>query len=343
MKSARIVITSRLWLDRDERMASISTAYLQRGLTLRHLHLLVELDETRHVGRVAAAMHVSQPAISKALAELEGGIGVSLFDRTPRGLVPTEHGARLVRFAHSVLNDIARLGDELANVDQHATSVVVTVGAMPSIGSSLLPAAIVKSRQRLPGFMATLSEGPMFVLLRQLQAGKLDVVVGGVMEQVPADLVQLPLYTDPIVAVCGSSNPLAETRKPTWPALLAQPWVLPPRPAGARRAIETLLGRIGPFVPTVLAETVSPEVTLELLELVPAVGILPQRLARQYAAAGRIRILDVQLTGISLPIAVFSVARASTSTGTDVFIQSLIDSTEPGLARRPRERNEEVP
>ena len=78
-------------------MASISTAYLRRGLTLRHLHLLVELDETRHVGKVAAAMHVSQPAISKALAELEGGIGVSLFDRTPRGLVPTEHGARLVQ------------------------------------------------------------------------------------------------------------------------------------------------------------------------------------------------------------------------------------------------------
>ena len=72
-----------------ERVANVSTAYLRRGLTLRHLHLLVELDETRHVGRVATALHVSQPAISKTLAEIESGIGVSLFDRTPRGLVPT--------------------------------------------------------------------------------------------------------------------------------------------------------------------------------------------------------------------------------------------------------------
>src|SRR3954471_21752311 len=168
-----------------ERVASVSTAYLQGGLTLRHLHLLVELDETRHVGKVAMALHVSQPAISKALAEIESGIGVSLFDRTPRGLVPTEHGTRLVRFARSVFNDIARLGDELANVDQHEASVVVAIGAMPSIGSSLLPAAIVKSRERLPGFTATLSDGPMFVLLRQLQAGKLDLVVGAFMDQVP--------------------------------------------------------------------------------------------------------------------------------------------------------------
>ena len=306
-------------------MPSISTAYLQRGLTLRHLHLLVELDERRHVGRVAAAMNVSQPAISKALAEIEAGLGVPLFERTPRGLVPTGHGTRLVRFAHSVFSDIDRLGNELASVEQQTSSFAVAVGAMPSVGSTLIPAAIIKSREREPGFMASLSEGPMFVLLRQLQAGRLDLVVGGVLDQVPLDVVQQPLYTDPIVAVCAVSHPLATAKRPTWAALVEHPWVLPPRPAGARKAIETLLRRNAASGPSVLAETVSPDMTIDLLGQAPAIGLLPQRLARRFAASGRIAIVDIQLVGMALPMAVFSPASTTATTGVEVFVQSLID------------------
>ena len=311
-------------------MSGISTAYLQRGLTLRHLQLLMQLDETRHVGRVATALHVSQPAISKALAEIEDGIGVALFERTPRGLVPTAHGTRLVRFAYSVFNDIARLGDELASVGREPSAVVVAVGAMPSVGSSVLPAAIVRSRQRLPQLVATVSEGPTFALLKQLQAGKLDVVVGAVIDPVPIDVVQRPLYTDVVVAVCAASHPLAQEPRPTWDALLARPWVLPPYPAGARKAIEGLWGRLGYASPRVIVEMISPETTVELLGLEPAIGILPKRLARHYASAGRLAILDIELTGLSIPVAVFTLTRVSPSERTEVFVQSLFDTAAPG-------------
>ena len=310
-------------------MPGISTAYLQRGLTLRHLHLLVELDEVRHVGRVAAALNVSQPAISKALAEIEGGIGVRIFERTPRGLVPTAHGARLLRFAHTVLGDITRLGDELSTVEHAAAPMPIAVGVMPSIGIDLLPAAIVRSRERLPDLVATLSEGPMFTLLRQLQAGKLDLVVGAFIDQVPADVVQRPLYTDPIVAVCAPSHPLSKAHGPTWPELLDQAWVLPPRAAGARKAFEALVGRVGSAAAKVMCETVSPDVTLELLQLEPALGLLPRRLARRYAAAGRLGIVDVDLVAMTLRVAVFTGTRSSPSARVEAFAQSLIDTTLP--------------
>lgn len=308
-------------------MTGISTAYLQRGLTLRHLHLLVELDEVRHVGRVATALNVSQPAVSKALAEIEGGIGVRVFERTPRGLVPTRHGVRLLRFAHTVLGDITRLGDELSSVDQGAAPIPIAVGVMPSIGIDLLPAAIVKSRRRIPDLVATLSEAPMFALLRQLQAGKLDLVVGAVIDQVPFDLVQRPLYTDPIVAVSAPSHPLSGARRPTWDELLEQPWVLPPRASGARKAFEALVGRLGSATPRVMTETVSPDVTLELLQLEPALGLLPRRLARRYGTAGRLSILDVELIALTLPVAVFSGTRAPPSSRIEAFSQSLIESS----------------
>lgn len=166
----------------------------------------------------------------------------------------------------------------------------------------------------------------MFVLLRQLQTGKLDLVVGGVLDQVPPDLVQQPLYVDPIVVVCAASHPLANTQRPTWAALVEHPWVLPPREAGARKAIEALLRRYSGSGPTVLAETVSPDMTIELLAQAPALGVLPQRLAQRYADAGRAAVIDIQLTGLTLAMAVFSLAGTKPSAAIEAFVQSLIDT-----------------
>ena len=78
-------------------MPLVSSAFLQRALTLRHMRLLIALEEMRQVGRVATALSISQPAVSKALAEIESGIGVPLFERTPNGMLPTAHGACLLR------------------------------------------------------------------------------------------------------------------------------------------------------------------------------------------------------------------------------------------------------
>jgi len=78
-------------------MAKISSTFLQRALTLRHMRLLLAVEELRQVGRVATALSISQPAVSKALAEIERGVGVTLFDRTPRGMLPTEPLPRLWR------------------------------------------------------------------------------------------------------------------------------------------------------------------------------------------------------------------------------------------------------
>ena len=63
--------------------------YMRASLRPRHLQLLTALDDVRHVGRVAASLNVSQPAVSKTLAELEKGLGVKLFERTARGVHPT--------------------------------------------------------------------------------------------------------------------------------------------------------------------------------------------------------------------------------------------------------------
>lgn len=308
-------------------MANISSAFMQRALTLRHMRLLVALEDLRQVGRVATALNISQPAVSKALAEIESGVGVALFERTPRGMVPTTHGACLLRYAHLMTNEIARAVDELTGIEQ-GIAASLAVGATFGAGTGyLLNAAILQARQRLPELTVTVGEGMREHLLRQLRTGRLDLVVGTVGDSVaPADLDCTPLYIDAPAIVCGMRHALAARRKPTWDALVAQTWVLPPRTTRVRAAIEALFRTTGAVRPRVLAETLSLDLILELLAQGSALSVLPQHLARRLAMAGQVRTLDVDTPGLVMPISVFSLAGAPATTAVDTFRSCLVEA-----------------
>src|SRR5580765_1819370 len=87
---------------------------LRSNLKLKHLQLLVALDEFRHIGRAAEFLSVTQPAVSKTLAEIERMFDLVLFERSTRGTEPTSFGKSVVRFARSVLADFSRTRDEIA-------------------------------------------------------------------------------------------------------------------------------------------------------------------------------------------------------------------------------------
>jgi len=308
-------------------MANISSTFVQRALTLRHMRLLVALEELRQVGRVAAALSISQPAVSKALAEIENGVGVALFERTSRGMVPTAHGACLLRYAHMMTNEIARAVDELTGLEQ-GIAATVAVGATAGSGTGyLLNAAILQGCQRLPELTVSVSEGAREHLLRQLRTGRLDLVVGAAGDSVtPADLEAAPLYIDAPPIVCGTRHALAANRRVEWSAMVIEPWVLPPRSTRVRAAVEALFRRAGGMRPRVLAETLSLDLILELVANGAALAVLPQHLARRLAMAGQIRILDVETPGLVMPVSVFSRVGAAASQAIDTFRTCLVEA-----------------
>src|SRR5690349_14960644 len=120
---------------------------LRSNLKLKHLQLLVALDEFRHLGRAAEFLSQTQPAVSKALAEIERMLGLDLFVRSTRGTEPTALGTALVRFARSALSDFARTRDEVAAIASGAAGRV-SVGAMAVVTPGLLVQAVRMLKQR---------------------------------------------------------------------------------------------------------------------------------------------------------------------------------------------------
>ena len=216
--------------------------YLQINLKARHLRLLVMIDTYRNLTQVADVTHVTVPAVSKSLAELERGLGLALFSRTARGLVPTSYGECLIRHARSMLTILNQARDELKALSS-GTEGKIYVGMLPSSASVLLPQALSLLKQRSPGTNVMVTEGTTASLLPELWQGRLDLVVGRLPPpaETHGSFDEKELLEEPVALMTGRHHPLARRKTVNWSDLRAYPWILPPPGSILREPLERVL------------------------------------------------------------------------------------------------------
>ena len=145
-------------------------------LRLRALTLVGTLAETGSLHQAARRLNTSQPALSVLLQEIERTMGGRLFERSRRGLVPTERGDYLIRQARLMLADLKRVQSEFASGDEGRA--LLRIGALPLVMLEIVPRALVHLRRSQPGIRAEFHEGAASELLTSLADGTLDLVVG---------------------------------------------------------------------------------------------------------------------------------------------------------------------
>ena len=277
--------------------------YIRANLKPRHLQLLVALDDLRHLGRVATSLHVSQPAVSLALAELEKGLGLKLFDRTPRGVVPNSYGECLIRHARVVLGTLSEARDELHAL-QTGASGKISLGALPAVTPGLIPQAALLLKRDAPHTRVVIQEGPMETLLPELRRGGLEMVVGRLMaSDLVGDLADEPLDPGAVVLVVSRQHPLVtRQRKVRWTDLSAYPWVMPPVGSLQREPLENALQENGCSLPRDIIETLSVHVVAGYLQSSQAIGSLSRLAAQHYIQTGLLAQLPLVLPNPQRPI-----------------------------------------
>jgi DNA-binding transcriptional LysR family regulator len=306
--------------------------YIRANLKPRHLQMLVSLDDFRNVGKVAASLNVSQPAVSKALAELERGLGLSLFERSARGVNPNAFGECMIRHARSVLGDLAMARDELRDLVQGASGKA-SVGALPAAAPALLPRAVALLKQRAPGTTIFIREGTMDTLLPELRAGKLDVIVGTLPHNgAGRDLDEKILFEERTTVAAGRAHPLARLRKLKWPDLGNYPWVLPPSGSLLREPLEDAFQRHGVPIPNNSIESLSVHVIVMYLQISSALACLSREVARHYEELGLISILPLELPKLVRPVGM-TWSRARALSPSAKLMMACLEQTAPGRKR----------
>jgi DNA-binding transcriptional LysR family regulator len=276
------------------------------NLKLRHLQLLVALDELRHVGRVAEFLSVTQPAVSKTLQEIERALGARLFERSARGTRPTVLGESVVRFARGVIAEYERTRDELAAMASGAKGRAC-VGAMVVATPVLLARAIALLKTRSPGTTVYVEEGDLAALLPKLRIGELELVLGRLEPAHAApDLQMEPLYEEPMVIVARPDHALAGRRALGWKDLAREPWVTPPPWASLRRKLDQTFARNGLEPPRDTIEAASFLATLTFLRERPALAFLAQSVALHFQKLGLVRILPIAFRQPIPPVGVIA-------------------------------------
>jgi DNA-binding transcriptional LysR family regulator len=296
---------------------------LRSNLKLRHLQLLVALDQFRHVGRVAEFLSVTQPAVSKSLAEVERMFGMALFTRSTRGTEPTPYGDTVVRFARSVLADYERTRDEIDAVASGAAGRT-SVGAMVVATPVLLARAITMLKSRSSQTTVLVEEGDLTRLLPRLRLGELDLFVGRLEPGYAApDLETEALFDEAMAIVARPDHALARKAKPTWADLAAAPWVVPPPWASSRVKLDQMFYRNSLHPPADIIETASFLATLTFVRERPAIGFLASEVARHFEREGLVKVLPIKLQIDLPPVGIITMRGRNRTPSSEQLIECL--------------------
>ena len=188
-------------------------------MNLQDLRYLVAIAEHRHFGHAAEACHVSQPTLSTQLRKLEKELGVELVERSPRHVMLTEIGERIVERARIVLREEAAIS-EIARQSQDPEAGTIRVGLFPTLGPYLLPHVVPALHRRFPRLELLLIEEKTNEVLEHLRDGSLDI--GVLALPVHDDRLHVePLFDEDFVLAVPDDHPLATSAEPVTMDLLA--------------------------------------------------------------------------------------------------------------------------
>ncbi|BAP37897.1 putative LysR family transcriptional regulator [Acinetobacter guillouiae] len=276
--------------------------YLRSNLKLKHLQLLVTLDEMRHIGKVANYLNVTQPAISKTLADFEEGLTIKLFDRTTRGMLPTEAGVCLVKYAKKILNEIASARDDLVAISE-GRATRIAIGLLPAVSLSILPNFIARVENEMVSTSINAREGSSDVLISLLRTGELDVMIGNLAAKpLGIEFRTKHLYKDPIVVVVKKEHPLVTKQDLSWTDLSEFPMVLPPEFATTRIVIEEFLLCHQVNLSKRYVESLSTLTNIGVLLATESIGFLSFQLADYFKKANLVEILPLTMKNIYIDI-----------------------------------------
>ncbi|MGD9943804.1 MAG: LysR substrate-binding domain-containing protein [Burkholderiaceae bacterium] len=272
---------------------SFSKQSLARRLKLQQMAIFDKVLSSGSLLAASRELHMTQPALTKAIQELEEHFGRPLLIRTRRGVQATEFGRMLHTHCQSLLSDLRLLADDL-NAWNAGISGQVIVGTLIAASAQLLPTAVLRMREIAPQVVVEVRVGVNETMFQALARGELDVVVGLLPAvEVDPNLEHVALYDETLCAVVGRQHPLA-TQPQIEPAQLeSADWVIPTPASEAIHATAQFFEALGIRPPAHSVESVSLLTNLGLVLQSQMVALMPFSVARQFVRTGLLSILPL--------------------------------------------------
>jgi LysR family pca operon transcriptional activator len=303
-------------------------ATLDPRIKLRHLSAFLETVRQGGVARAGSELGMTQPAVSKAIADLEAILDVALFDRSRRALSLTAHGEMFERFAQSGL---ATLRQGLETIEEARSGTkFIAFGALPTVAAGVVPRALQRFSKSSFACRALVESGPSPYLLGLLRTSAIDFVVGRMAQPAALDGLSFEhLYSDELALAVRPGHPLTASASLTLRDLMEFQLLMPPRQAIIRTAVDTLLITGGLGRPVNEIETVSNSLGRSYTLLSDAVWIISHGVVERDIAAGHLVRLDIDVSGTQGAVGVTTRSGAELSLSSRAMLDCIRQSVAP--------------
>jgi DNA-binding transcriptional LysR family regulator len=312
-------------VDRADRIA--------HRLKMRDLRLLDTVVRLKSMAKAASQLHISQPAVSKAIAELEHTLGVRLVDRGRQGVEPTPHGLALLRRSAAIFDEMGFLSDPTAGEVRIATSETVSAG--------FLPVLIAHLTRQYPRVTIHVTQSPIGSLqyrtpqYRDLRERNVDLVLGPIIRPMTdGDLEAEPLFEDHIVVAAGSRNRWLRQRKVRMADLIDEPWCLLPHDTVAGTRSASAFRAFGLGIPPKHVVSNSVQLQIGMLATQRYFAMLPSSLIRYSGQRFAIKALPIALSVEPRVIGVVTLKNRTISPVAQLVVEAARAIARPNTKRK---------
>src|SRR5215510_6157954 len=247
-----------------------------RRLKLRDLHILLAVAQHGSMAKAAAVLAISQPAVSKAIGDMEHAVGLRLLDRTRQGTEVTTYGRALISHGTVIFDELKQAAQELEFLAD-PTVGELRIGSSESVAAGLLPAIIDRFSRQYPKVTLTIAQAVFATThYRELRERSIDLLLGASPPLEEQNLQSEVLFEEQWAVIAGGRSRWTRLRRLTLADLVGEQWILPPAHSPPGAAVAEVFRDCGLEMPHAPLNTLSIHLFLQLVGTGRFVAMLPR-------------------------------------------------------------------
>ena len=306
---------------------------IERQLKLQDVRVLISAVEAGSMHKAAQRLRISQPAVSKAIADLEHAIGLRLLERNPRGIEPTQYGRALIKRGIAAFDEF-RQGIKDVKFLADPSAGEVRIGCPDVLATGPVLTVIERLTRQHPRLVFHVVTGATAMLYRELAERNVELVITRATEAVAEEQTNVgSLFEDNVVVAAGAESRWVRRRRINLDELVNEPWTLPPYDSAMGAVVLEAFRARGLAPPATTVVTESTSLRGRLLATGRFLTVIPEFALTLPGRDTSLKALPVELPNARRTMRIISLRNRLLSPLAELFIDSMRTLAKP-LAKR---------
>jgi DNA-binding transcriptional LysR family regulator len=307
---------------------------IERRLKLHDVRVLIAVVEAGSMHKAAERLCTSQPAISRAIADLEHSVGVRLLERSRRGIEPTQYGRVLVKRGVAAFDEFRQGVKDIKFLADPSTGEL-RIACSDAMAAGPVLAVIEQLTQQHPRLVFHVATGPAATLLRRLTERNVELVITRSTDPIAEEQTNMrSLFEDNVVVAAGAQSRWARRRRIKLEELVNEPWVLPADGSAVGAIVLEAFRAQGLAPPAATVVMESANIRAKLVASGRFLTVMPEFSLTLPGRDPSIKALPVELPGARRMMRIISLRNRSLSPLAELFIDSMRAVAKPLVKRK---------